>query len=104
MDAQIVLADLPGAGPHQRLRVALDQGDDGRLTIELCEQHYAEGIGWFDQRSLSLEPGQFKRLQAVLGMKAASWDVQDRDEPPATLPFPGPNVSGPRRPALVERA
>lgn len=103
MDVQLFLADLPGSGPDERLRVAVGQAKDGRLTIELREQHYAEGIGWFDQRTLSLEPEQFKRLQGLLGMKASAWDAPV-SEPPATLPFPGPSAPGPRRRARLERA
>jgi hypothetical protein len=98
MDAQTILATLPGSRPHERLQVVLTQGRHGNLTIELREQHYAEGIGWFDQRALSLEPGQFKRLQAVLGTEAAVWE--ELEESPATLPFPGPADLYRRRPAV----
>ena len=99
MDARTILTVLPGPGPHQRLQVALAPARDGRLMIDLREQHYAEGIGWFDQRTLSLEPAQFKRLQAALGLKAAVWDENDSDEPPATIPFPGPSDRDVRRAA-----
>ena len=88
MPARTLLATLPGPGPEQRLQVALVPGGNGRLNIDLREQHYAEGIGWFDQRTLSLEPEQFKRLQAVLGLKASH--APETDERPATLPFPAP--------------
>jgi hypothetical protein len=100
MDARTILTVLPGPGPHERLAVALVPARDGRLMIDLCQQHYAEGIGWFDQRTLSLEPAQFKRLQAALGLKAAAWDDSDSDEPPATIAFPGPSDRGVRRPAV----
>ncbi len=105
MDPQILLADLPGSNPGERLRVAIGQAKDGRLTIDLREQHFAEGIGWYDQRTVSLEPSQFKRLQAVLGLKGTSWD-EPQAEAPATLPFPGSSVSAPprRRRRYVEQA
>jgi hypothetical protein len=95
MNARTVLAVLPGSRPNQRLQVALAQPEGSGLTIELYEQHYADGIGWFDQRRLSLEPTQFKQLQAVLGMKSAAWT--EPSEPRATIPFPGPADSNERR-------
>ncbi|MEO6808007.1 MAG: hypothetical protein ABI353_02715 [Isosphaeraceae bacterium] len=97
MVATTVLATLPGPGLNQRLQVALIQGDDG-LMIDLHEQHFAEGIGWFDQRSMMLEPWQFRQLQAVLGLKAAHV-LDEVDEPRATIPFPGLHVEEPRRSA-----
>jgi hypothetical protein len=99
MAPSTVLAVLPGSAPYQRLQVGLSQGRDDRLSIDLREQHYAEGIGWFDQRTMTLEPRQFRQLQAVLGLKALDL-ASDADEPPATLPFPGPRTAEPRRPAV----
>ncbi len=100
MDAQTVLAVLPGHGPHQRLRVALVRGANGRRMIELREQHYAEGIGWFDQRTLSLDPRQFKQLRAILGAKESAWE--DAAVLPMTIPFPAPAERAPRRVASGE--
>jgi hypothetical protein len=99
MAARTVLATLAGSAPYQRLLVALEQRDDGRLAIDLREQHYAEGIGWFDQRTLSLEPRQFRQLQAALGLSAARLDEAEA-EGPATIPFPGPRTFEPWRPAV----
>lgn len=94
--ARTVLAILPGSAPFQRLEVSLEQGDQGGLTIFLSEQHHAEGIGWFTQRSMQLEPRQWAQLQGVLGSGAAGMAIEaDAETPPATLPFPGPN--SPRR-------
>ena len=90
--ARTVLATLAGTMPCQRLQVALCPQGDGRLAIELCEQHHAEGIGWFDQRALRLDPAQFRQLQAVLGLRAADW-VEGPAEAPATIPFPGPRLA-----------
>ena len=47
----------------------------GGLLIDLREQHHAEGIGWFDQRRLELDPRQFQQLQAVLGLKSDALDA-----------------------------
>jgi len=68
--------------------------------IELREQHYAEGIGWFDQRTLTLNSRQFKQLRMIFGSKDAAWDTDN--ELTMTLPFPGPAEQEPRRVASGE--
>jgi hypothetical protein len=98
MAGRTVLATLGGKGPSQRLQVGLTQGDDGRLLIDLREQHHAEGIGWFDQRRLELDSRQFQQLQAILGSNSEALDIPAQ-EAPATVPFPGPAAKTIRRPA-----
>src|SRR5262245_39893982 len=100
MDARTILTVLPGPGPHERVEVSLAPGRDGRLMMDLRQQRYAEGIGWFDQRTRWLERAQFRQLQAALGRKAAAWDDTNRGEAPATIPFPGPIDRGVRRAAV----
>ncbi len=105
MASQTILATLPGAGPHQRLQVILSQQADDALLIELCEQHHGEGIGWFDQRRLRLDPRQWRQLQAVLGRGEAAEQIETAaDAPRATLPFPGPAPRPSRRTAAGDRA
>ncbi len=101
--AQTILATLPGSAPCQQLQVVLEQRGGAELVICLVEQHYAEGIGWYDQRSLRLEPRQWQQLQAVLGTKRAVSAIEastDSAETLATIPFPGPSVDWPTRPAV----
>ena len=81
--------------------VALTQGRDGRLAIDLRDQHYAEGIGWFDQRTLALDPRQFRQLKAVLGLNSSALEAFE-DESPATIPFPGPSTPRDTRPAVAD--
>jgi hypothetical protein len=101
MVGRTVLATLEGSAPHQRMQVALGQRADGGLTIDLREQHYAEGIGWFDQRTMELDPRQFRQLQAVLGTeRVVPMLAEALDEPRATIPFPGPSSRRPHRPAV----
>ncbi len=101
MTGRTVLATLDGSRPCQRLQVSLAQADDGHLWIDLREQHYAEGIGWFDQRRLELDPRQFQQLQAALGLKAELPSVAA--EQSSIIPFPGPAPAVARRPAAGER-
>lgn len=76
-------------------------GRDGRLAIELRQQHFADGIGWFDQRSMQVDPAQLRQIQAVLG--SGNLPVPDGlEEPRAIIPFPGPSSSVPQRPAMGE--
>ena len=84
---QTVLATLPDSTSRCRLLVLLGQRRDGRLVLELRKQEYADGVGWFDQRSLELEPRQFKQLQGILGQgrEARAPAVARR---PARPPFP----------------
>jgi len=99
MVGRTVMATLAGSGPCERIQVALLQAKDGCLSIELRDQHYAEGIGWFDQRALELDPRQVRQLRSILGSHAAMLATAE-DEPRATIPFPGPAARPPMRPAI----
>lgn len=106
MTAGSTLAILPGSRPERRVAVMLGQEPGGELTFELREQHYAEGIGWFDQRTMVLEPAQVRGLRQALGFgtPAAGLVEQAAREVPATLPFPGPGTARPRRRAVADPA
>lgn len=106
MKARTVLAVIAGSRPHERLELALNQRTDGRLVVELREQHHAEGLGWYDQRGFELEPAQLRQIQAVLGQHSAgsrlSHGLEIEDAPPSTLPFPGPSGQEFKRAAVGE--
>jgi hypothetical protein len=98
MASRTTLATLPGRAPHQRLQVALVQGRDGRISLELGEQDHAEGIGWFDQRTIQLDARQLRQLKGLLGPALDALEVDA--EPPASIPFPGRFVDTSVRPAV----
>lgn len=96
MDSRTELATLNGPGVGQRLVVSLLQSADGGLLIDLREQNLADGIGWFDQRALQIEPRQFRQIQAALGLSDAP-ALAAQEEYRATLPFPTrPDHTAPR--------
>ncbi len=101
MNGRTILATLDGSAPNERLQLTLLQHRDGRLSFDLRQQHFAEGIGWYDQRGLELDSRQFRQLQALIGRALPDVDACLADEPPAaTLPFPGPGEL-PRSPSRM---
>ena len=102
MAGRTILATLDGKGPFERLEIALIQDRSGRVLIDLREQHYADKIGWFDQRRMELDPRQFQQLQAVLGLKSPVLERTLGDlDAPATIPFPGPTPVVSEKPARI---
>lgn len=64
--SEIILATIPGARDDEQLEVALCQFADGS-KIELRQQTWGEGIGWFTQNRVRLEPQQVGELRGVIG-------------------------------------
>jgi hypothetical protein len=83
------------------LVVSLVQRTDGRLAVDLREQHHAPGIGWFDQSTLQLDPRQLRQLSDLLGPRTGVLDralqSSDSHDDVVAIPFPGPAVTGPTR-------
>jgi hypothetical protein len=102
--ARIPLATIAGDSSCERIEVALRQGVDGDLSIELLQQHYGEGIGWFNQRSLTIDPRQWKQIQSILGSHDVAGVVAEAaDAPRDVLPFPVPSDGARRRSAAGAR-
>jgi hypothetical protein len=95
-----VLATIAGSGPCERLEVALVRKGDGRVAIDLREQHHAEGIGWFDQRGMTLDPRQFRQLQSVLKLDLMPLMGEVDEDGPNVIPFPGPREDAAQRSAV----
>jgi len=80
------LAAIPGPNARERLLVSLLCDRSGESQLILRQQSWAEGIGWYDQKSLSLAPAQLRHLKSVLGCRGFS---RGRDDPSVApiLPF-----------------
>lgn len=97
MNTETVVQHLPGNVPNERILLCLSQRD-GRWRIAMRQQHWAEGIGWYDQKVLHFDARQWSALREMLsGQMAGLPEIVD--EPPRTLPFPGPA----NRPSRVRR-
>ena len=64
---EVVLSTLSGTTDKERLLVVLCNrlGEPSRL--ELRQQSFGDGIGWFTQSTIALEPSQVAELRTALG-------------------------------------
>lgn len=60
------LTVLPGATDQERILVVLSHTASGSV-IELQQQSWGEGVGWFTQSTLPLQPCQAAALRQALG-------------------------------------
>lgn len=66
MNRSTTLGFIDGPSADQRLELTLVQRQAGNVELVMSEQHFAEGIGWFAQRSLNLDPDQVSQLKRML--------------------------------------
>ena len=45
-------------------------GEDGELRFQLEQRHWAEGIGWYTQKTITLDAPQARRLQQLLAVQS----------------------------------
>lgn len=48
--------------PGKRVEVEIDQTNPAEMKLKLREQSWAEGLGWFTQKSLTIDPAQAQNL------------------------------------------
>lgn len=63
---EVVLSTIAGTTEKERLLVVLCQ-HSGESRLEMRQQSFAEGIGWFTQSTIALEPSQVAELRTALG-------------------------------------
>jgi hypothetical protein len=69
---EIVLSTLPAASDGERMLVVLIQSPSTGSHVELRQQSYGDGVGWFTQSSVCMEPHQVAELRSVLGTSGAT--------------------------------
>src|SRR5437667_11145086 len=63
---ETVLTAIP-ASDTERLVVVLVRSSEAGSRMELRQQSFSTGIGWFTQSTVQLEPGQVAALRNALG-------------------------------------
>jgi hypothetical protein len=69
---EVILSTLPAASEKDRLLLVLLQRAGESSRIELRQQSFGEGVGWFTQSTVTLEPDQVSQLRSALGMTAST--------------------------------
>jgi hypothetical protein len=64
---ETVLSTLPAAVENERLLVVLVQTAGHGSRMELRQQSFSKGLGWFTQSTVELDPGQVAALRNSLG-------------------------------------
>lgn len=67
---ETILSAIPALSDRDRLIVVLVQSAEGS-RLELRQQSFGEGVGWFTQSTVQMEPGQVAQLRNSLGQAAA---------------------------------
>ena len=68
---EVTLNTIPGSADDSRIAVVLTH-QHGQSQIELHQQSWGEGIGWFTQSKVVLEPQQVTALSLGLGKSAVA--------------------------------
>lgn len=67
---ETILSAIPAQSDKERLVVVLVR--KGEVShLELRQQSFGEGVGWFTQSTVQLEPGQVAQLKNSLGHAVA---------------------------------
>jgi hypothetical protein len=77
--ADVILSTIDGASDRERLLLVLCQ-QEGESRLELRQQSFGDGIGWFNQSTIALEPHQVAELRSALGTSGS--------RRPSSLPKP----------------
>lgn len=87
---EVVLATLPGTCESEQLLVVMVHTAGGN-RLELRQQSWGEGVGWFTQSTVQLAPHQVGELRGVLGASGAA-----RPKLPAAFSRRDPSLPLPR--------
>ncbi len=64
---ETLLAELPGSDELHRV-IVVHRADRTGTQIEMRQQSWGEGVGWFTQSSIALDPHQFSQLRQLGGL------------------------------------
>jgi hypothetical protein len=75
LPSETVLTTLPSSDV-ERLLVVLIQSPEHGSRMELRQQSFSKGIGWFTQSTVHLEPSQVAALRNALGSTTSPSSVK----------------------------
>ena len=67
---ETILAVIPGSTDRDRVLIVKEVKAGQADHIELRQQSYGDGVGWFTQNSLTLAADQVEQLRSALALAA----------------------------------
>ena len=77
---EVTLATIDGTTDFERVLVVLAQFPANGSRIELRQQSWGEGVGWFTQSSVQVDPSQVRQLCTALGGVRSSSSSDSKHE------------------------
>ncbi|MFP6675112.1 MAG: hypothetical protein VB878_08560 [Pirellulaceae bacterium] len=75
---ETILGVLPGATDRDRVLIIKEVTPVRGVKLELRQQTFGEGVGWFTQVTLPLTPDQASELRCVLSLVTETKSVAQR--------------------------
>ncbi len=89
--AEIFLGELPGADAEEKIVVTLRVRPDGAQELELKQLRWGTGVGWYPQKTMTLDGAQMQQLKMILtGVRTPTpmRKTTPLGEPGRVIPFP----------------
>jgi len=81
-----VLAQLDGENAKEKIELVLRHTEEGSTALEVRSLRWGQGIGWYTQKTIVLDPSQKRRLASLL--RRAALRGQSRTGGGKILTFP----------------
>ncbi len=94
--AEIFLGELTGETAEDKIEVTLRMRPDGSQELELTQLAWGTGVGWFVQKTMTLDGAQMQQLKSLLtGVRTAkvSQKTHREGKPGRVIPFPTHSVT-----------
>jgi hypothetical protein len=88
MEHEKILTTIIGANKTSRLEVALGQDAQGGRMIELRRLSWGDGVGWYCQQTLRLDPREAENLSWTLRGSHRQWRDQVSGHQGKIIAFP----------------
>ena len=95
---ETTLAAVAGSTESSRLLLVLLQSPTGS-RVELREQSWADGVGWYTQSSVRIETEQVAELRNALGLSGPAARLRG-EQPSSASALAAPANDGPQRQSL----
>ena len=89
MSHEQILSTITADNEYSRLQVVLSCDAAGERTLELRQQSWGKGVGWYRQHTLQLGPAEAEALLQTLRTSGRAWRKNPGRAGGKVIPFPG---------------